>query len=67
MRTRCRHCAAEIETTFGADSPAEHQDAEGTSDDPRAPGDYDNVCAVCNYRDEKPGGPLTPEDIRWDA
>jgi hypothetical protein len=58
MLTECRHCGAAIETTFGADSPAEHQDAEGTPDDPRAPGDWDDVCAPCGYGEGLPGGPL---------
>lgn len=47
--TTCHNCGAIINPEFGADSPVDHQDAEGTHDDPRAPGDYDNVCAVCNY------------------
>jgi len=44
---RCIHCGAYINPEFGADSPATHADAEGTEDDPRSPGDYDNVCDVC--------------------
>lgn len=47
--TECRHCGATIETAYGEDPPSEHSDAEGTPDDPRAPGDYDNICDVCNY------------------
>lgn len=57
MRTQCHNCKAEIETTFGADSPSEHEGADGTADDPRAPGDFDNVCDVCNYRDGIRGYP----------
>lgn len=63
MRTHCRHCNAVIETTYGADSPADHADAEGTHDDPRAPGDWDNVCAVCNYRDGLTGSPMNAGDL----
>jgi hypothetical protein len=55
--TTCRHCNATIETSFGADSPSEHAGAEGTSDDPRAPGDWDDVCDYCNYVEDKRGGP----------
>ena len=46
---RCNHCGAWIDTTFGADSPAEHQEASGNKDDPRAPGDHDNICAICEW------------------
>lgn len=49
MRTRCVHCEAEIETEFGAEAPSAHAGAEGTPNDPRSPGDYDNICDVCNY------------------
>ncbi len=47
--TQCIHCDKWINPAFGADSPAEHQGASGTKKDPFAPGDYDNVCALCNY------------------
>ena len=56
-RTRCIHCRAEIETAFGCEPPGAHDGAEGTFDDPRAPGDYDNVCDVCNYGEGLRGGP----------
>ena len=45
----CRKCGAHINLAFGADSPAEHSEAEGTIDDPRAPGDRDDICANCDY------------------
>ena len=47
--TRCKHCGAYINTDYGKDEPALHSDHEGTKDDPAAPGDYDDVCAMCNY------------------
>lgn len=49
MRTKCSVCGCVIETEFGAVEPAEHLDAEGTEDDPRSPGDHDNICDVCDY------------------
>jgi hypothetical protein len=45
---QCKHCEAWIDLDFGADSPAEHADAEGTQEDPRSPGDWDDVCDQCN-------------------
>jgi hypothetical protein len=51
MLTKCIACGCWIETDFGADSPAEHLDAEGTVDDPRSPGDTDELCDVCDYND----------------
>lgn len=49
QRTKCKHCGAWINPAFGADGPHEHQEAQGTKRDPKAPGDYDNICAECNY------------------
>lgn len=49
MITNCKVCDAVIDTELGADSPSEHADAEGTLDDPRAPGDWDDECAPCYY------------------
>jgi len=57
MLTRCKHCGAWIQTDYGQDEPAAHQDHEGTATDPRAPGDYDDICDVCNYGDGLRGGP----------
>jgi hypothetical protein len=57
MREECIHCGAVIETKYGADSPAEHQGRRGTPNGPRAPGDYDNICDVCNYAKGLRGGP----------
>lgn len=47
--TTCSRCGAHINTAYGADSPAEHAGAAGTRDDPRSPGDHDDICDVCNY------------------
>ena len=49
MLLRCKKCGCWIETDFGRDTPAEHQDARGTRKDPRSPGDSDDVCDVCDY------------------
>ena len=46
---RCRICNAYINLAFGKDEPAAHQDADGTMDDPRSPGDRDDICDVCDY------------------
>lgn len=56
--TRCIHCEAFINPKFGEDSPAEHAGHEGTKEDPRAPGDYDNVCDYCNYELRLRGYPI---------
>jgi hypothetical protein len=58
MLSKCIHCGCCIQTDYGADSPAEHMGHEGTPDDPRAPGDWDNVCDVCNYDKCLRGGPI---------
>lgn len=47
--TQCRVCGAWIALVYGADSPAEHANHEGTREDPRAPGDWDDICAPCGY------------------
>lgn len=49
MRTRCKKCGCWIETDYGAEAPAAHLDAEGTYDDPRSPGDHDDICDQCDY------------------
>lgn len=54
---RCKYCRAWINLDFGKDAPALHTGATGTKDDPRTPGDYDNVCDVCNYGKGLRGGP----------
>ena len=46
---RCRECGCYVKPSYGAVSPGHHQDASGTADDPRAPGDYNDICAVCDY------------------
>ena len=55
--TRCKHCKAYINTAYGADPPAAHAGHEGTKNDPRAPGDYNNICDDCNYAKGLRGGP----------
>ena len=55
--TRCRHCGCYIDTRYGADPPGEHQDHAGTKNDPRAPGDWDDICDRCNYDKGLQGGP----------
>jgi len=48
----CKECGVWIETKFGEDEPSKHQDASGTKDDPRAPGDRDDICDVCEWGDK---------------
>lgn len=45
----CKVCGAWINLEYGKDSPAEHQDHAGTIEDPRAPGDRDDICDHCDY------------------
>jgi hypothetical protein len=45
----CTVCGCWVDLDFGADAPAVHVDASGTGDDPRAPGDRDDICDVCAY------------------
>ena len=49
MLVRCKKCRCWIETEFGKDTPADHQDAEGTQEDPRSPGDHDDICDKCEW------------------
>lgn len=53
---RCIHCGAVIDADLGAESPSGEYH-EGTHDDPRPPGDWNNVCDVCNYQQGKTGTP----------
>lgn len=46
---QCIHCRKWIDPAFGMEAPSEHQEAAGTKRDPCAPGEYDNICAPCNY------------------
>lgn len=46
---KCLKCKKWINPAFGLDGVSEHQEAIGTRTDPRAPGDWDDVCAVCYY------------------
>lgn len=42
--SKCIHCGAYINPAYGDVPPAEHMDHAGTKEDPRAPGDWNNVC-----------------------
>ncbi len=58
MITRCIHCNCFIETRLGELPPGgENAEHIGTFDDPKAPGDWDNICDQCNYGKGLPGGP----------
>jgi hypothetical protein len=46
--TTCRKCGAFIDPSKGAEPPTGEQ-TDGTQDDPRAPGDWDDICDQCNY------------------
>jgi hypothetical protein len=63
MRTRCTNCGCVVETIFGADRPGTHDPAAGTDEDPRAPGDWDNVCEVCGYVSGVRGTPISERDL----
>lgn len=56
MLTTCIHCGCVIDTSLGA-LPPDGEYRAGDEDDPRAPGDYDNICDVCNYSKGLRGGP----------
>ncbi len=48
--TNCRKCGCYIDPALGAFPPGgEHSEHVGTIDDPRAPGDWDDICDHCNY------------------
>ena len=49
--TKCKKCDAYINTEYGEVEPSFYQNHEGTRKDPRAPGDYDTICDVCNYKE----------------
>jgi hypothetical protein len=46
---KCIHCHEWIKPSLGEHAPGTEGDTAGTTDDPHAPGDYDNICAPCNY------------------
>lgn len=46
--TRCCDCGAYIDPSKGAVPPTGEY-TEGTRDDPRAPGDWDDICDHCGY------------------
>ena len=50
--TRCGRCDRHIDTRLGLHLPARYAHRTGTADNPLAPGDFDDVCAPCDY-----GGP----------
>ncbi len=49
---KCKKCGCFINLNFGEDDPIDHSDAEGTEDDPRSPGDSDDICDVCEWGGE---------------
>lgn len=51
MITKCKHCGCDIDTELGEHSP------NGDHVDPRAPGDWDDICDYCNYVKGLRGGP----------
>lgn len=53
----CDFCSSAIDLAFADDAPAMHEGAAGTADDPRSPGDYNNVCDVCCYLEGRRGSP----------
>jgi hypothetical protein len=61
---QCIHCGCYIETELGADSPGKHSDRTGHYNSPRAPGEYDNICDVCNYANGLKGGPDAVETYK---
>ena len=46
---KCKKCGCYIDLRLGEFSPAEYADREGTKEETRSPGDYDNICDVCCY------------------
>lgn len=55
--TRCLYCRSWIDTELGSLPPGSADDADGSHGNPRAPGDYDDVCDRCNYGLDLRGGP----------
>ena len=48
--THCKHCKCWINPKYGEAAPIVHAGLHtGDKTDPRAPGDYDNICDECNY------------------
>lgn len=60
--TRCIHCNCYINLAYGSVSPGEHSEHSGRKDDPRAPGDWDDICDVCNYGKGLRSGPPETHD-----
>lgn len=71
MITRCKHCGCYIDTDLGEESPGATQDNEGSKDDPRATGEWDDICDQCNYGKGLRGGPSSiatydGDDSEWE-
>jgi hypothetical protein len=61
--TRCMHCDCFIDPALGEFPPGgEHSEHSGEIDDPRAPGDFDNVCDYCNYSKGLRGTPRSKQE-----
>lgn len=56
---KCIHCHEWINPELGRLSPGQEGETAGTTDNPHAPGDWDNICAPCNYNLGLRGGPNT--------
>lgn len=55
---RCIHCDCWIDPKLGELPPGgENSEHEGTEEDPKAPGDWDDICDYCNYAKGLRGGP----------
>jgi len=48
--SQCLTCGATINLEYGKDNYAEHQGHAGTPNDPRAPGEYDDICDECQAK-----------------
>jgi hypothetical protein len=57
MLRECVHCHEWIDTELGVLAPGAEGETAGTADSPHAPGDWDNICAPCNYNKGLKGGP----------
>lgn len=49
--SKCRLCGRTIDLDLGAFAPADAPGGDGTPDDPIAPGDHNDICAICDYGD----------------
>lgn len=46
---KCKECGSFIDLSLGGLLPGECAGREGTKKEPRSPGDYDDICDVCDY------------------